>query len=42
MIAPQFAHAHNLFYSNFLPVLNIDRIPQMSKGANDVVPTGKR
>ena len=24
MIFPQFAHAHNLFYFNFLPLLNID------------------
>ena len=40
MILRQFAHAHNVFFFNFLPVLNIDCLPKRSKGVSYVVPTG--
>ena len=40
MILPQFAHAHNLLYISFLPVLNIDCLPKRSQGVSYVVPTG--
>ena len=42
MILPQFGHAHNLFYFNFLPVLKIDCFLYMSKGVSYVDATGGR